>query len=61
MGRTLAYPLAGFGLGFLAAVILVQIMTPAPRSDTAGVTLFIGAFLAGTGSIAGAIVACKRE
>jgi hypothetical protein len=49
--------IAGAGIGFLAAVVLVAIMTgtQTPPSDTWAITLFVGTFLAGAGAIAGAI------
>jgi hypothetical protein len=57
MGRTLLYPFAGAGIGFLVAFVIVRIMAGAsPPSDTTAITLFVGTFLAGTGAIAGAII-----
>ena len=57
MGRTLLYPFAGAGIGFLVAFVFVRMMAgPSPPSDTAAITLFVGTFLAGTGAIAGAIL-----
>ena len=57
MGRTLLYPFAGAGIGFLVAFVIVAMMAGAqPSSDWAVITLFVGTFLAGTGAIAGAII-----
>lgn len=57
MGRTLLYPFAGAGIGFLVAFVIVRMMAGAsPPSDTTAITLFVGTFLAGTGAIAGAII-----
>ena len=56
MGRMLLYPIAGAAIGFLVGVVLVQMMAGAASpSETTAITLFVGAFLAGTGAIAGAI------
>jgi hypothetical protein len=53
----LLYPLAGAALGFLTALILVTVMVGgASPGETAAITLFVGAFLAGCGAIAGAIL-----
>lgn len=57
MGRTLIYPFAGAGIGFLVAFVIVRLMAgPSPPSDTTAITLLVGTFLAGTGAIAGAIL-----
>ena len=57
MRRTLFYPFAGAGIGFLTAFVIVRIRAGAsPPSDTTAITLFLGTFLAGTGAIAGAII-----
>lgn len=57
MGRMLLYPFVGAGIGFLAAVLIIQIMLGAsPPRDTLAITMFAGIFLAGCGAIAGAIV-----
>jgi hypothetical protein len=57
MGRTLLYPFAGAGIGFLFGVLVARIMVGgSPPSDTTAITLFMGAFLAGCGAIAGAIM-----
>ena len=57
MRRTLLYPFAGAGIGFLAAVAIVHVMAgPSPPSDTNAVAMLAGIFLAGCGAIAGAIV-----
>jgi len=62
MGRTSLCSFAGAGIGFLAACLLVQMMTGgAPSRDTAAITLFVGTFLAGTGAIAGAIAGGMAE
>jgi hypothetical protein len=56
MGRTWLYPLVGAGIGFLVGAALVQMMSGGQvKSDTAGITLFVSAFLAGAGAIVGAI------
>jgi hypothetical protein len=57
MGRTLLCSLAGAGAGFLAGFVVVGLAAGAqPASDTGPATLIVGVFLAGTGSIAGAII-----
>ena len=57
MGRTLLYPFAGAGIGFLVAFAIVRLTVGAsPSRDTTAITLFVGTFLAGTGAIAGAII-----
>ena len=57
MGRTLLYPFAGAGIGFLVAFVVVRMMAgESPPSDTAPITLFLGTFLAGPLAIAGAII-----
>jgi hypothetical protein len=66
MERALLFPFAGAGIGFLVAVAIVRIMAgPSPSSDTTAITLFVGTFLAGSGTIAGAILGavefCKRR
>jgi uncharacterized protein YqgC (DUF456 family) len=62
MGRTVLFSLAGAGIGFLAAFVIVRMMTGASAArDTAAITLFVGTFLAGSGAIAGAIVGAVAE
>jgi hypothetical protein len=62
MGRTWLYSFAGAGIGFLVAVVIVQMMVgPSPPSETTAITLFVGIFLAGTGAIAGAITGGVAE
>ncbi|HEY1377320.1 MAG TPA: hypothetical protein VGF55_11025 [Gemmataceae bacterium] len=62
MGRTLVFSFAGAGIGFLAAFVIVQMMTgPSEARDTAAITLFVGTFLGGSGAIAGAIVGAVAE
>jgi hypothetical protein len=57
MGRTLLYPFAGAGIGFLAGFVIVGMMAGAASpSETTAITLFVGTFLAGCGAIAGAII-----
>jgi hypothetical protein len=57
MGRTLLYPFAGAGIGFLAAFVIVRMMAGASSpSEATAITVFVGTFLAGTGAIAGAII-----
>jgi hypothetical protein len=62
MPPTLLYSLAGAGVGFLVAIVIVRMFagTP-PPSDTAAITLFVGTFLAGCGAIAGAITGGVAE
>jgi len=55
MTRLLVYPFAGAACGLLAAVMIVPVFS-GNAPDTAGVTLFVGTFLAGSGAIAGAIL-----
>ncbi len=55
MNRMLVYPFAGAAIGVMAAVMIVSVMSGG-APDTAAITLFVGVFLAGTGSIAGALV-----
>jgi hypothetical protein len=57
MGRTLLGSLAGAGAGFLVGFAVVSMAAGAqPASGTGPAALFVGAFLAGPGAIAGAIV-----
>jgi hypothetical protein len=57
MGRTLLCSLAGAGVGFLVGFVGVCLAAGIqPASDTGPAILFVGVFLAGTGSIAGAII-----
>jgi hypothetical protein len=56
MERAWLYSVAGAGIGFLAACVIVRMMAgESPPSDTTAITLFVGTFLAGAGAIAGAI------
>ncbi len=57
MGRTLLCSLAGAAAGFLVGLAAVRVAAGAqPSHDTAAIGLFVGAFLAGTGAIAGAVI-----
>ena len=57
MGRTLVSSLAGAGVGFLVGIAGVYMVSGSqPARDTGAVILFVGAFLAGAGAIAGAII-----
>jgi hypothetical protein len=57
MSRTLVGSLAGAGVGLLVGCVGVAIVSGGQAaSDTAGITLFVGSFLAGTGAIAGAVI-----
>jgi len=56
MSRLLLYPFAGAACGAMAAMIVVPSVAGA-NADTAAITLFIGTFLAGSGAIAGAVLA----
>ena len=56
MLRTCLCSLTGAGLGFLAAFILVGIMSgPEPAKDMGWIVLFLGALLSVGGAIAGAV------
>jgi hypothetical protein len=57
MSRTLLCSLAGAGVGFLLGAVAIAIASGGQAgSDTAGITLFVGSFLAGMGAIAGAVI-----
>jgi hypothetical protein len=62
MSRTLVCSIAGAGIGFLVGCVGVAIASGGQAaSDTAGITLFVGSFLAGTGAIAGAVIGGVAE
>jgi branched-subunit amino acid ABC-type transport system permease component len=54
------YSFAGAGVGFLAGLLLILLLSrttgPQPPSDTGPAALFVGVFLAGAGAVAGAVV-----
>lgn len=57
MARTFLCSVAGAGVGFLAGFAAVMVASGGKSgSDTPGIVLFVGCFLAGTGAIAGAII-----
>lgn len=59
MVRTLACSLVGAGAGFLAGVLGISVVlgiVGGYHSDTFAVSVFVGAFLAGAGAIAGAVM-----
>ena len=57
MLRTCACSLAGGVVGFMAGIVLVMIASGGEWArDTAFMILVIGAFLAGTGAVAGAVI-----
>ncbi len=60
MRRTLLCSLAGAGAGFFAGFVIVelfiQILARETVPDNTGMVLILGVFLAGAGTIAGAII-----
>jgi len=57
MSRTFVCSIAGAVVGFLAGYVGVIIVSGGQAgSDTAGLTLVLGSFLAGAGAIAGAVI-----
>jgi hypothetical protein len=61
MARTLRCSLAGAGVGFLLGLVLVILLCgtvggPDRARDIVTATVFFGAFLAGPGAIAGAVI-----
>ena len=60
MRRTLLCSIAGAGTGFFAGFVIVQIFLQVLARETVpdntGLVLILGVFLAGTGSIVGAII-----
>ncbi len=56
MFRTWVYSLAGAGIVFLVAVVIVRIVTVNQVGDMTFVTLLAGVLLFGAGAVAGAII-----
>jgi hypothetical protein len=56
MKHTLFYSFAGAGIGFLVAIAIALMTDALSTRDGGAIIMFLGAFLAGPGAIAGAII-----